>query len=49
MNFSEIMRESELNTIAQNIQLDFSVNKLIYDSRKIEENDIFFAIKGENL
>lgn len=48
MKFSQIMIESELNTIAQNLQLDFNVNKLVYDSKKSEENDVFFAIKGEN-
>ncbi len=48
MKFSQIMIEHELNNIAQNIQLDFNVNKLVYDSKKAQEDDVFFAIKGEN-
>ncbi len=30
------------------VETDFEINKLCYDSRLVERNDIFFAIKGYN-
>ena len=47
MNFSDMItkiQERELKSV-ENL-VDFSINKLTCDSREVELNDIFFAIKG---
>ena len=43
----EKLKKYEIEEICScSIEPDFRISKLVYDSRKIEENSIFFAIKG---
>ena len=37
-----------VDVIYKNVDFDMEINKIASDSRKIEKNDVFFAIKGEN-
>lgn len=46
MKLSKII--NSMQNIKTNIKEDIEINKITSDSRKIEKNDIFVAIKGEN-
>lgn len=43
MNYSEILN---IAGVQENPKFDFSIDGLAYDSRKVKENYIFFALKG---
>lgn len=45
MNLKSII---DFDVIYKNIDFSVKINKIASDSRKIEKNDVFFAIKGEN-
>jgi len=46
MKFSEMITKIENEIIDLDQSFDFEVNKLCYNSNLVEQNDIFFAIKG---
>ncbi|MCC7158543.1 MAG: UDP-N-acetylmuramoyl-L-alanyl-D-glutamate--2,6-diaminopimelate ligase [Ignavibacteria bacterium] len=46
MNFSEMIAKTEADVLELEKGFDFEVNKLCYNSSSIEQNDVFFAIKG---
>lgn len=43
MNYSELLN---ITGVHENLKFDFNVDGLAYDSRKVKENFIFFALKG---
>lgn len=48
MKFSEMTAIAENEILDINSKLDFTVSKLCYNSKEVEPNSIFFAIKGFN-
>jgi UDP-N-acetylmuramoyl-L-alanyl-D-glutamate--2,6-diaminopimelate ligase len=46
MKFSEMVLKAEKEIGGIEIRIDFEVNKLCYNSRLVEQGDVFFAIKG---
>ncbi len=46
MKFSEMINKAEYNISEKDIVTDFDVKKLCYNSKLVEEGDIFFAIRG---
>jgi UDP-N-acetylmuramoyl-tripeptide--D-alanyl-D-alanine ligase len=50
LNFNEILKLSTVNEIVNfnNIDLKSDINNINIDSRKVQNNDLFIAIKGDN-
>ena len=46
MKFSEMVLKAEKEIAGIEINTDFEINKLRYDSRLVEPGDVFFAIRG---
>ncbi len=46
MNFSEMIAKTESDVLDLEKGFDFDVHKLCYNSNSVEQNDIFFAIRG---
>jgi UDP-N-acetylmuramoyl-L-alanyl-D-glutamate--2,6-diaminopimelate ligase len=46
MKFSDMISIAEEQITENKMFADFEVNKLCYNSRAVEKNDIFFAVKG---
>lgn len=48
-NFEEIVKICNAYVLSTPNSLEFKVGKAVIDSRKIEQNDIFFAMSGNNV
>lgn len=46
MNFKEMLKAADENIINPEESFDFRINKLTFNSQNVEQNDIFFAVKG---
>jgi UDP-N-acetylmuramoyl-L-alanyl-D-glutamate--2,6-diaminopimelate ligase len=46
MKFSEILQKAFGGMMDKEVISDFEINKLCYNSNRVEEGDVFFAIKG---
>lgn len=47
-SLSQALNDCALNNSCENLSDDINIKKITIDSRKIEKNDLFIAIKGEN-